>query len=103
MADTDKNYLVDPDPAWNYAIPDSSNPSIFHLTLPVQAKWLTGSHPHPTPTHRCVPITYHMSPPFIYEGSAVAVLFITSCTNLDVIARCCFCSHNFICIQKTCA
>ena len=33
--------------------------------------------PHPT---RCVPITYHMHLPFVYEGPAVAVLYFI-CTH----------------------
>ena len=45
MADPEKNNFVDPDPDWNYAIPDI--PSTFPLTSPRQTKWLTGSHPTP--------------------------------------------------------
>ena len=73
MAD---RYIVDPDPAWNYAIPDFAIPSTFHLTSPGQTKWLTGSHPT-TARFCCVPIIYHIPPPFVYEGPAVAVLVIT--------------------------
>ena len=34
MADLEKNYIVDSDPAWKYVIPDSATPSTFPLTLP---------------------------------------------------------------------
>ena len=44
-----KKYTVDPDSAWNYAIPTSVMPCTFSLTLPGQAKWLTGSHSQSTP------------------------------------------------------
>ena len=40
-------FNVDPGPAWNYEILDSVIPSIFPLTLPGQAKWLTRSLPIP--------------------------------------------------------
>ena len=38
MADPEKNYIVDPDTARNYTIPNSVIPSTFPLTLPGQAK-----------------------------------------------------------------
>ena len=70
MVDPEKNYFVDPDPAWNYAIPDFAIPSTSSLASPGQTKWLTGSHPTPA-CFCCVPIIYHMPSPFVYEACLV--------------------------------
>ena len=72
MAD---RYIVDPDPAWNYAIPDFAIPSTFPLTSPGQTKWLTGSHPHPSPLLLCPHHLPYVSALLVYEGPAVAVLY----------------------------
>ena len=57
MADHKKNF-VNPDPAWNYAIPDFAIPFTFPLASPGQTKWFTEYYPHPSPLLFC----FHHSP-----------------------------------------
>ena len=71
MTDLEKNYIVDPYPAWNYI----GNPRLC-LTFNLPSHFTLGKQNAlhdftPTPPRR---ITAHMPPPLVYEVPAVAVL-----------------------------
>ena len=82
MGQLRKNCMADPEKIhhWSMQIQLGTmhcNPRLRH-TIHLPSHFTRASKvvymKSPTPTPRCVPITYHMFPPFVYEGPAVAVL-----------------------------